>query len=238
MSAQGTRLEGWEVAPIGRVAAPLREQVIGMMRAAILDLQLRPGQRLIERELIERFGVSRTTIREALRDLTSEGLVTVIPQKGAIVAAPSAEEAADLYDVRAHLESLAVERFVGRADREQVARLRVAVDELSEIAAKDPGDTRGLLHAKDQFYATLIDGAGSAVLRQVLGSLQARVQVLRATSLSSAGRPAESARELRAIMDAIERSDAKVAARLCERHIMNAAASALQSLAPEERIAG
>jgi len=235
MKTEDTTLSGWEVEPIGRVAAPLREQVIGMMRAAILDFQLRPGQRLIERELIERFGVSRTTIREALRDLASEGLVTVVPQKGAIVAAPSAEEAADLYDVRAHLESLAVERFVDRATPEQVAELRVAVDELSAISEASPEDTQGMLRAKDDFYATLIEGAGSAVLRQVLGSLQARVQVLRATSLNSSGRPAESARELRAIMDAIEQSDADVAARLCTQHIQNAAETALHALVAEEQ---
>ncbi|HEU0256469.1 MAG TPA: GntR family transcriptional regulator [Microbacteriaceae bacterium] len=229
-------MSGWNVAPIGRVAAPLREQVIEMMRDAILNFQLQPGQRLIERELIEHFGVSRTTIREALRDLASKGLVTVIPQKGAIVAAPSAEEAADLYDVRAHLESLAVERFVGRATAEQVARLRGAVDELGRIAKTDPSDTQGLLHAKDDFYATLIEGAGSKVLEQLLASLQARVRVLRATSLHASGRPAESARELRAVMDAIERSDADTAAQLCERHIQNAATTALQALVAKESV--
>lgn len=234
MSTQETKLSNWDVAPIGRVAAPLREQVIDMMRAAILDLRLRPGQRLVERELIERFGVSRTTIREALRDLASERLVTVIPQKGAIVASPSAEEAADLYDIRAHLESLAVERFAARATPEQMARLRRAVDELGRIADTDSSDTQGLLHAKDDFYEALIEGAGSAVLQQVLGSLQARVRVLRATSLRAEGRPEQSARELRAIMDAIERSDVDVAARLCEQHIQNAAETALHTLVAEE----
>ena len=74
---------------MGRIAAPLREQVIAALRQAILDFQLKPGQRLVERELIEQLGVSRTTIREALRELTAEGLITVIPQKGAIVSAPS-----------------------------------------------------------------------------------------------------------------------------------------------------
>ena len=75
---------------VGRVAAPLREQVVDVLRQAILDFRLKPGQRLIERELIEQTGVSRTTIREVLRQLAAEGLVTTIPQKGAIVVVPSA----------------------------------------------------------------------------------------------------------------------------------------------------
>src|ERR1700730_10311746 len=90
--------------PVERVAAPLRDQVLDGLRQAIVEQRLPPGQRLIERELVEQIGVSRTTIREVLRQLTAEGLVTTIPQKGAVVAAPSPEEAADLYEVRAALE--------------------------------------------------------------------------------------------------------------------------------------
>ncbi|MGB7156488.1 MAG: GntR family transcriptional regulator, partial [Tepidisphaeraceae bacterium] len=100
---------------VGRVAAPLREQVVDVLREAILDFRLKPGQRLIERELIEQIGVSRTTIREVLRQLAAEGLVTTIPQKGAVVVVPSPEEAAELYDVRLVLEAAAVERFVKNA---------------------------------------------------------------------------------------------------------------------------
>jgi DNA-binding GntR family transcriptional regulator len=230
VAVQINALEQWDVAPIGRVAAPLREQVIDAMRNAIFNFQLRPGQRLIERELIDRFGVSRTTIREALRDLASEGLVTVVPQKGAIVSAPSAEEAADIYDVRAHLESLAVQRFVSRASDEQVALLRATVDKLAEECRRDRPDTLVLLRAKDAFYDTLIEGAGSEVLKQLLGGLQARVRLLRATSLGASGRPTSTAKELGAVMDAIERRDGESAAQLCVQHVRNASITALRSL--------
>ena len=73
-----------------RVQAPLREQVLELLRDDIVEQRLEPGHRLIERELVEQIGVSRTTIREVLRQLAAEGLVTTIPQKGAVVAAPSA----------------------------------------------------------------------------------------------------------------------------------------------------
>ena len=100
-------------ARVSRVAAPVREQVLELLRKEIVEMRLRPGQRLVERELIDSFGVSRTTIREALRGLAAEGLVTTIPQKGAIVAIPSAKAAAEVYEVRALLEGAAAREFVG-----------------------------------------------------------------------------------------------------------------------------
>jgi DNA-binding GntR family transcriptional regulator len=133
---------------MGRIAAPLREQVIEALRRAILDFQLKPGQRLVERELIEQLGVSRTTIREALRELTSEGLVTVVPQKGAMVTAPSLDDAIDLYEVRAALESLVVRRFVERATDEEIASLSATVDDYATVAA---GEVPRMLAAKDGF---------------------------------------------------------------------------------------
>ena len=97
------------------MAAPLREQVSDLLRREIVEMRLRPGQRLVERELIKQIGVSRTTIREALRELAAEGLVTTIPQKGAIVAIPSPKEAAEVYEVRALLEGLAAREFARNA---------------------------------------------------------------------------------------------------------------------------
>lgn len=220
---------------IGRVAAPLREQVVSILRQAILDFQLKPGQRLVERELIERLGVSRTTVREVLRQLSAEGLITVIPQKGAIVAVPTAADAADLYEMRVALEVMAVRRFVERASREHHAALQRA-QEAIERTSGDMGKSRskrphGQLRAKDEFYAALLAGAGSPPLEQMLGTLQARVRVLRATSLSAPGRPAEAAAEIRAIVEAIEAGDADRAAEACAYHIRRAARAGLAQLA-------
>ena len=130
VSPSKTLAESWTPGPVGRVAAPLREQVIDALRAAILDFTLAPGQRLIERELIEQLGVSRTTVREALREWTSEGLITVVPQKGAIVSSPSVEEAQELYEARRRLEGLLVRRFVERAAKSQIIALAAAAEKL------------------------------------------------------------------------------------------------------------
>ncbi len=220
----------WSADQIGRVAAPLREQVVTLVRDAILGFRLQPGQRLVERELVEQLGVSRATVREVLRQLAAEGLVTVVPQRGAIVTALSPDDAADLYEMRASLEALAVQRFVQRATADQVAALRAAVGEIERTAASaEPQDQ---LHAKDRFYEVLFTGSGSAPLQQTLAGLQARVRLLRATSLSQPGRPQEAAAELRAVVDAVEAGNAEAAAAACARHIENAARTALARLTP------
>src|ERR1039457_5022794 len=96
-------------------SGPVREQTVKILREAILNFELRPGQRLVEREFINRLGISRTTFREALRQLSTEGLVTVVARRGARVTVLSTKEAADLYEVRSALEALVITRFVERA---------------------------------------------------------------------------------------------------------------------------
>lgn len=213
-----------------RPSVPVREQTVNALREAILSLELKPGQRLIEREFIDRYGVSRTTFREALRELASEGLVTVVPQKGARVAAPSLEEATDLYALRASLESLIVGRFIDRATDAEVADLRATIDEFDRAVARTT-DTKELLDAKEGFYRVLLAGARSAVLEQTLNSIQARVRTLRSRSLSKPGRAVETAHELRAIVDAIALRDVATAAALCAAHVHAAGRIALADLA-------
>jgi DNA-binding GntR family transcriptional regulator len=215
---------------VGRVAAPLREQVLDVLRQAILDFRLKPGQRLIERELIEQTGVSRTTIREVLRQLAAEGLVTTIPQKGAIVVVPSAQEAADLYEVRGTLEALAGRRFVRNATDAQVKQLRREFREIESIARKPGHDIQQLLAAKDAFYNVLFEGAGNSAIRETLDGLRARVRFLRATSLSQPNRSAGTIKEIRDIVRAAEARDGDAMAAACERHVMEAARSGLRGL--------
>ncbi|GAS99332.1 uncharacterized protein RMCC_6297 [Mycolicibacterium canariasense] len=219
----------WPAAPVGRTAAPLREQVIAALRQAILDFHLVPGQRLVERELIESLGVSRTTIREALRELASEGLVTVVPQRGAIVTVPSLDDAMDLYEVRASLESLMVQRFVERASDDQVGQLGRTVEHFAKVV-ESGAEVRDILAAKNRFYVVLTAGASSNAVQQLLEAIQARVQVLRATSLSEPGRAHDVIGELQGIVGAIAARDAARASELMAGHVRAAARTALSSL--------
>lgn len=215
--------------PLGGDDAPLREQVFGALRGAILDFRLVPGQRLVERELIEQLGVSRTTIREALRDLASEGLVDVFPQRGAVVSAPSLTEAEDLYEVRGALECIVIERFIDRASADQITELSAAVDGFAAEARRG-GDFRRVLDAKDEFYRVLLVGAASPALQQLVEGVQARVRVLRTASISEAGRAGAAADELRGVVEAVAVRDHPTAKARYLTHITNAATSGLQHL--------
>jgi DNA-binding GntR family transcriptional regulator len=215
---------------VERVAAPLREQVLEMLRSEIIELRLKPGQRLVERELIERIGVSRTTIREVLRELAAEGLVTTIPQRGAIVTIPSPKQARELYEVRALLEGAAARECAAHASDEQVVALRAAFDAVQAST----GDARTFLKSKDSFYDALYDGAGNETIRSILAGLQARIAVMRATTVAAPGRPAASARELGAIVEAVARRDGDAAEEAARTHVRQAAAVLFTQLDSEE----
>jgi DNA-binding GntR family transcriptional regulator len=210
---------------VAAVAAPVRNQVLRNLREAIINRTFAPGQRLIERELCEMTGVSRTSIREALRQLETEGLVVLIPNHGAAVAEMSLAEAADVYEVRGVLEALACRRFAAVASDEQITELRRVVDELS--SAGDEGDIAEMMRCKDEFYDVLLSGAGNTVARSVLGSLHQRIAYLRTTSLSRPQRSVEAAREVRAVVDAMAARDPERAAALCQEHVQHAAEAAL-----------
>jgi DNA-binding GntR family transcriptional regulator len=227
-ASKPTGAPGWAKGGPGRVAAPLRDQVLTLVRNAILNFDLKPGQRLVERELIEQLGVSRTTVREVIGQLAAEGLVTVIPQRGAVVTVLSVDEAKDIYEMRAALEAIAVRRFVERSTAEHREQLEEALS-LVEKAASQSGSAE--LAAKDRFYEVLLAGAASPALTQILSSLQGRVRVLRATSLSVPGRSHEAAAEIQVVVKAILAGDADRAAEACQQHVRNAAKTGLGQLA-------
>lgn len=209
---------------VQRHAPTVRTQVSGILRQAIADTRFKPGQRLVERELTEMLGVSRTSVREALRELAAEGLVRSIPNKGMVVAGLTQREVANLYELRSALEGLAGRLFVERATDAQVKELRAAYERIAAgVAAK-----RDVLEAKDEFYSVLFAGADNDELRAVVEGLHTRVRRMRAISLAQPGRSTQTLREIRAIVRAIERRDAAAAAAACSRHVELAGKSAQQ----------
>jgi len=211
---------------VERKPAPIRTQVLDNLRKAILTRQLAPGQRLIERELVEMTGVSRTSVREALRELAAEGLVSTSPNKGTAVATLSSEQARQIYEVRAVLEGLAGRLFVENATDVQRRALLAQLSKINRLVSRGGG----ILEAKDRFYAILFDGAGNDALRDITVSLQARVTYLRSLSLSLDGRPEESLAELHDIGAAIEAGDADAAQAACMRHVDEARIAGLLAL--------
>lgn len=222
---------------VERKAPPVRTQVVENLRAAILEMRLQPGQRLIERELVDATGVSRTSIREALRELAAEGLVRTIPNHGTVVAAVTREEAEQIYELRSSLEALAGKLFVERASDKQFDALQsafVAIEKAYERRASVPV----IVGRKDAFYDALFAGAGNEVLRQVVAGLHARVTVLRTLSLSQSGRGTESLEELRAIVTAALGRDDEATAEACRRHVEAAGRTCISALGVGDPDAG
>lgn len=215
--------------PTALEASLLRDQVCKRLRDAIISMELKPGERLVERELSLSTGVSRATIREALRELASEGLVTVLPQRGVVVRVPTLKEAEELYELRAVIEGLAGRRFAQRATDEQVRKLRQAHKALAK-AHRSRQDIAEILAQKTDFYDVLFAGADSPTMESIAVGLRARVNVLRHLSLGAPGREEESVREIEAIADAVERRDADASERACVAHVRRACEVALEAM--------
>ncbi len=207
----------------------LREQVAERLRMAIATGRLAPGARLIERELCEMMGVSRTSLREALRELQADGLISTQHSKGLSVALVTRKDAEAIYQVRAVLEGLAARLFARNATTEQMAMLRQSVERLAEVYANFSADE--FIAAKTAFYDILLSGGGNEVSAEMLRRIHTRVSQLRVVSLSNAERAQKSIAELREFIDAIDVRDEDRAWRLCVRHVENAAVAALKALA-------
>jgi len=218
---------------VNKTAASLRQQVIESLRTAVISGRLSSGQRLTERELTESLGVSRTVVREALRQLEAEGLIEVIPNRGPVVRSLTAEEAQDIYHIRAVLEGLAAREFVAQAAAEQLAALETAFDDV--VTAYEAGDAARIGAAKTLFYDVLYAGAASETLSSMLATLHARMWRWRTLGLAhpqrSATRSQESIDNLREIVAAIRAGDGERAERTTRAEANQAAAEVLRLLA-------
>lgn len=149
---------------------PLRDVVFNTLRQAILKGELAPGERLMEIQLADRLGVSRTPIREAIRKLELEGLVLMIPRKGAEVAKISEKSLRDVLEVRRSLEELAIELACQRMTEEEVTRLEETQEAFRE--AVNHGDAMGIAESDEHYHDIIYYGTGNARLVQILNNLR------------------------------------------------------------------
>jgi DNA-binding GntR family transcriptional regulator len=234
-----TVAETFEIVPPSDILAdpaarqPVRRQVEYALRDAITAGRFQPGDHLPDRVLCEMFGASRSVVREAVRLLEAEGLITVIPNRGPFVTRLNAADARQLYEVRAALEAMAGEGFAERASDSERAALRQIFEQL---AATGPGaDKDTLLALKQDFYAVLLQGCRNRYAARMLEPLLNRIAQLRKTTLAHPLRLPHTIRELRRIVEAIERRDPEEAREACRDHVQRAAAVALRTLNQRER---
>lgn len=217
---------------VEKIAAPLRYSVTESIRSAIAAGRFKAGDRLPERELCELTGVSRTLVREAMRQLESEGVIKVEPHRGPFVARLSRGQAEGVYQVRLQLEGLACRLFAEKATDAQRRALKDAFKDLQAAARRS--DPQNRLRTKNQFYGCLLEGAQNEALGSCLHILNARISLLRATSMTAPGRMKQSMAELTELMAALMARDGDRAAELGRHHVRMAAEAALKLLAEEE----
>ncbi|UOM35016.1 GntR family transcriptional regulator [Acuticoccus sp. I52.16.1] len=215
---------------VPRSAATLRHSVTESIRQSIAMGKFRPGERMPERDLCEMTGVSRTLVREALRQLESEGLIEVIAHKGPVVARITAAQAISVYQVREVLEGLAAELFAEHASDRDRKALRTALEELRGYEG-----TAKRVMLKNNFYGCLIAGTGNEALGKALFMMNSRTMLLRAQSLQAPNRWDDSMSELAALVDALEARDAEKAKSLAKHHVRRAAAAAMHTFSIDTR---
>jgi len=207
---------------VPRPAATLRHGVTESIRQAIALGRFAPGERMPERDLCEMTGVSRTLVREALRQLESEGLIEVVAHRGPIVSRITAAQAIGVYQVREVLEGLAAQLFAEHASQDERDTLRAVFQELK--AATDPAKR---LEIKNRFYDALITGTGNEALGKSLHMLNSRAMLLRRRSLQTPNRWHQSLQEIEALVAALDSRDASRAKALAMEHVRRAAAAAM-----------
>jgi len=198
----------------------LEQMVYATLEEEILAGELARGTALGEIVLSNRLGVSRTPVRGALHRLAEDGLVEIIPNKGAVVVGISTDDLKDIYGIRMRLEGLASLVAARRITKDELAELERTVD-LTDFYI-ERCDAERLKELDSDFHRIIFAASGNRLLAKTLTELHRKIQAYRKISLSVTDRLLESAREHREILDAIRNSDGELADKLTSLHIQKA----------------
>lgn len=210
---------------------PLRDVVFKTLRQGILTGELKPGERLMEIHLANRLGVSRTPIREAIRMLELEGLVTMIPRRGAEVARITEKHLTDVLEVRRALDALAVELACDRITREERQQLFEACNDFEE--AVKTKDIRTIATADVKIHDKIVSAAGNERLAQLVNNLAEQMYRYRFEYIKDVSQHGKLVEEHRIIYDSIVAKDKITAARAVKTHIDNQEKSIISQLKNE-----
>lgn len=205
---------------------PHQGDVYQLILDAIDGGEMSGGARLVETELAERFGVSRTPVREALKRLEAQG-VAAMDGRRLVVATLDHDQLGELYEVRGVVEGLAARLAARHAAPEEIAVLRGMV-EADRALVEDPG---ALARANKRFHRQMHRASHNRYLNQMLQGMRRSLALLSTTSLSAPGRGAESVTEHDAIVRAIEARDEDAAESAARLHISNAFTARLKIMA-------
>lgn len=200
---------------VGAAHRSLRDSIADELRERIISGAYPPDFRLVERDLAQQLEVSRIPLREAFRQLESEGLVRALPRRGVVVASMSAKDVENLFEIRESLESLAARLAAQRADQQGLQRLRAHLDDAR--AATTAADKDGIARANAAFHATIIDLADNELLHSMMTPLNSKVRWL--FRITSETDPEMLCREHAELFDAIAAGNADQASRIALEHV-------------------
>ena len=219
---------------IDKKSASLEKQVTSTLEEEILTGKLESGTALTEQSLSLRLGVSRTPIRAALHTLAEEGLISLIPNKGAVVVGVTRDDLVDIYKIRMRLEGLASATAAVRISDYDLELLRNSVELAEFYISKN--DTEHLKELDTEFHSIIYRASGNRVLNKTLSELHRNITSYRKMSLAVPGRLERSVGEHREILEAIEARDAERADRLTSEHIAAALENMLITVEKQEGI--
>ena len=214
------------VSPISR--RPLHEETVDRLRDLIVQGRLAPGERLNERVLCEQLGISRTPLREAIKLLATEGLVDLLPNRGAVVSRIDPARLAETLHVMGALEGLAGELACRHASAERIARIRALHQKMLTRYAR--GDLQGYFQYNQAIHLEIVEASGNAILANAYRQLNANVRRARYMANLSSERWSEAVREHEAILAALEARDVQTLKRLLQDHLANKLASVLTAV--------
>ena len=212
---------------------PLRELVFENIRQAIVKGIFAPGERLMEIQLADDLGVSRTPVREAIRKLELEGFVVMIPRRGTYVANLSIKDINDVYEIRISLDVLAAGLAAERIEPEELEELNRLLLEISEAARTGPMDK--IVRLDTAFHDVLYKASRNDRLRNIINNLREQITGIRGTSMRYPGRLADTLEEHRALVDSLAARDSERAQAAARIHLENAEHTLLKAMAEEQQ---
>ena len=211
---------------------PLRDVVFNTLRQAILKGELKPGERLMEIALAEKLGVSRTPIREAMRKLELEGLVVMIPRRGAQVANITEKDLNDVLEVRITLENMAIEKACANMTDADIRKLEQAAEVFQTSTAE--GDLVKMAEADVNFHEVIYEAADNKRLMQVLNNLREQIYRYRVEYLKEGETRDVLVKEHEELTKAIRERDVERAKQLSFQHIENQRMAIMRSIEAED----
>ncbi|MBZ4688227.1 MAG: hypothetical protein PWQ96_872 [Clostridia bacterium] len=213
---------------------PLREIVFETLRTAIIDGTLQPGERLMEVQLAEDLGVSRTPVREAIRKLELEGFVVMVPRKGAYVSSLSLKDITDVFEIRASLEALAAGLAAERISPEELEKLERLLVQEAESSNND--DLDAIIKFDTEIHEVIYTASRNHKLVNIINNLREQIQRYRSTSLTYPGRMKIALDEHKKIVEAISARDVNNARKLAQKHIESAENSLIELLSNNKEL--